>query len=141
MATLKKSRMSRTSGLSPAIFPRATPIGKSSPPKLGNEVGKLAMGRVAARYLTFCLLAALLAVIGSSVVALAEGNGPIVFPDTQYEPVEWTDLEGWSSDDHAAAFAAFLGSCRTIQARRRPIRELTAIPDALKEVCEEARQA
>ena len=30
---------------------------------------------------------------------------PIKFPDTQYEPVDWADLDGWASDDHAAAFA------------------------------------
>src|SRR5262245_5908416 len=99
------------------------------------------MGPVAARYLTFCLLAILLALTGLPPVALAEGDWPIVLPDTQYEPIEWTDLESWTTDDHAAAFAAFLESCRTIQARRRLARELTAIPAALKGICEEARQA
>jgi membrane-bound lytic murein transglycosylase A len=99
------------------------------------------MGPVAARYLTFCLLAILLALTDSPQVALAEGDWPIILPDTQYEPIEWTGLEGWTTDDHAAAFAAFLGSCRTIQARRRLARELTAIPAALKGICEEARQA
>ena len=68
------------------------------------------MGPVAARYLTFCLLAILLALTGSPQVALAEGDWPIILPDTQYEPIEWTGLEGWTTDDHAAAFAAFLGS-------------------------------
>ena len=33
-------------------------------------------------------------------------------PDTQLEPVDWTDLDGWATDDHAAAFTAFLTSCR-----------------------------
>ena len=77
------------------------------------------MGPVAARYLT---LAILLALTGSPQVALAEGDngGPVGL---------------------IARIAAFLGSCRTIQARRRLARELTAIPAALKDICEEARQA
>lgn len=74
--------------------------------------------------------------------AFAEGAGPLVFPDTQYEPVDWNTLEGWSSDDHAAAFAAFLGSCRTLQNRRhQSARDLTPIAVALKGICEDARDA
>jgi membrane-bound lytic murein transglycosylase A len=102
---------------------------------------KFAMGSIAARFLTFGFFAALLGLIGAPLAAFGDEVGPIVLPDTQYEPVEWAGLEGWTSDDHAAAFAAFLGSCRTIQARRRQARELTAIPAALKVTCEEARQA
>ena len=33
-------------------------------------------------------------------------------PDTQLEPVEWANLDGWPADDHAAAFATFLASCK-----------------------------
>lgn len=74
--------------------------------------------------------------------AVAQSSGPLVFPDTQYEPVEWSELEGWTSDDHAAAFAAFLGSCRTLQNRRRQAaRDLTPIPAALKDICDDARAA
>jgi peptidoglycan lytic transglycosylase A len=102
---------------------------------------KFAMGSIAARYLTFAFFAALLGLIGAPLAAFGDESGPIVLPDTQYEPVEWTGLEGWTTDDHAAAFAAFLGSCRTIQGSRRQIRELTAIPAALKAICEDARQA
>ncbi|HEX3939106.1 MAG TPA: MltA domain-containing protein [Xanthobacteraceae bacterium] len=67
---------------------------------------------------------------------------PIVFRDTQYEPVDWSDLDGWSSDDHAAAFAAFVTSCRTLDAKRgNRERDLTAIPLALKEICQRAKEA
>ena len=57
---------------------------------------------------------------------------PIKFPDTQYEPVEWASLDGWATDDHATAFAAFLESCRALNgsAERRP--RSTTIADALK---------
>ena len=62
---------------------------------------------------------------------------PIKFPDTQYEPVDWTDLDGWASDDHATAFAAFLESCRALNGKRQqPGREAAKITDALKTICE-----
>jgi membrane-bound lytic murein transglycosylase A len=66
---------------------------------------------------------------------------PIEFPDTQYEPVDWTDLDGWDGDDHAAAFATFLASCRTLDVKQRRGRDLTPIPAALKDICERAREA
>ncbi len=83
----------------------------------------------------------LLGVLGVSTSAYAQERTPIVFPGTQYEPVVWTDLDGWDNDDHAAAFAAFLASCRTLDKRHRQDRELTAIPAALQEICERARRA
>jgi membrane-bound lytic murein transglycosylase A len=62
---------------------------------------------------------------------------PIRFPDTQYEPVDWANLDGWASDDHATAFAAFLESCRPLNASRQSA-EPVAITDALKAVCARA---
>ena len=102
---------------------------------------KLAMRPAAARRVWLRLLIISVALTPLPLAALGEGSGPIVLPDTQYEPVEWADLDGWTSDDHAAAFAAFLGSCRTLQNRHHQARELTAIPAALKDICEAARQA
>jgi membrane-bound lytic murein transglycosylase A len=87
-----------------------------------------------------CVAIALLFALAGA--ALAQSGGPLVFPDTQYEPVEWGELDGWSSDDHAAAFAAFLGSCRTLgNKRRQTARDMSPIPTALKDICEGARQA
>jgi membrane-bound lytic murein transglycosylase A len=102
---------------------------------------KLAMRPAAARRVWLRLFIISVALTALPIAALGEGSGPIVLPDTQYEPVEWADLDGWTSDDHAAAFAAFLGSCRTLQNRHRQARELTAIPAALRDICEAARQA
>jgi membrane-bound lytic murein transglycosylase A len=102
----------------------------------------LAVRRAAAHCLSRRLVAAFIGLAGLPTAAICQSGGPIVFPDTQYEPVEWADLQGWTSDDHAAAFAAFLGSCRTLQqTRRRQTREPTAMTAALREVCGEARQA
>src|SRR6516162_1809186 len=44
---------------------------------------------------------------------------PIRFPDTQYEPVAWDGLDGWDKDDHEAAFAAYLTSCRALNVKAR----------------------
>jgi membrane-bound lytic murein transglycosylase A len=66
---------------------------------------------------------------------------PIKFPDTQYEPVDWVDIDGWANDDHATAFATFLGSCRVLDVQRRRPRDLPIIPAALKDICVHAREA
>jgi membrane-bound lytic murein transglycosylase A len=115
-------------------------------------VGRLLIGRVLIRrgvirpvlVLRFSILLITAFIVASALSsgAFAQSNGPLIIPDTQYEPVEWSDLEGWTSDDHAAAFAAFLGSCRTLQNRRRQSsRDLSLIPAALKDICEDARAA
>ncbi|HEU5478275.1 MAG TPA: hypothetical protein VFU90_00510, partial [Candidatus Tumulicola sp.] len=52
---------------------------------------------------------------------------PIKFPDTQYEPVEWASLDGWAGDDHAAAFATFLESCRALNGGRPPSAETSTL--------------
>ena len=87
------------------------------------------------------LLILVLALCGLPMAVHGEEREPIQFLDTQYEPVDWADLEGWDNDDHAAAFATFLASCRTLDVRQRHGRELTAIPAALKDICERAREA
>ncbi len=79
--------------------------------------------------------------LGFALTAHAQERSPIVFPNTQYEPVDWADLEGWDTDDHAIAFAAFLTSCRTLDAKHRREQDLTAIPSALRDICGLARGA
>jgi len=86
----------------------------------------------------FILLAAFIVL---PIAAQSGERDPIKFTDTQYEPIEWSGLDGWATDDHAAAFATFLASCRTLSAKLRPGHELTAIPAALKDICERARAA
>jgi hypothetical protein len=39
---------------------------------------------------------------------------PLRLPNTAIEPIEWDALNGWTADDHAAAFATFLTSCRPL---------------------------
>jgi peptidoglycan lytic transglycosylase A len=90
----------------------------------------------------------LLASVGSASVLLlglicaAHGKGidPLNIPDTQLEPVQWTDLDGWTADDHAAAFATFLASCKPFLASRRP-RDPSPIYVGLWHACRRAAAA
>jgi membrane-bound lytic murein transglycosylase A len=92
-----------------------------------------------ARCRAFPLLVAFIGLAGLPTAALC--GAPIKFPDTQYEPVDWADLDGWAIDDHATAFAAFLESCRALNGNRQPRSEASAITDALKTICGRALAA
>jgi membrane-bound lytic murein transglycosylase A len=87
----------------------------------------------------FCLSVLLIALAGHTTAARSAEAEPIKFPDTQYEPVEWADLDGWPDDDHAAAFSTFLASCRALTAtKQRQTRDPTPIGEALKDICTRA---
>jgi membrane-bound lytic murein transglycosylase A len=45
---------------------------------------------------------------------------PLEIEGSQYAPVAWADIPGWSEDDHLKAFAAFRASCNPIVAQRKP---------------------
>jgi membrane-bound lytic murein transglycosylase A len=86
------------------------------------------------------LLGLAVAFLGLAALPVAAQSGeaaPIKFPNAQYEPVDWAALDGWADDDHATAFAAFLESCRALNANRQPTAtpETIKIADALKPVC------
>ena len=40
--------------------------------------------------------------------------------DSQLEPAKWTDVEGWTADDHLAAFTAYQTSCQVFLKIKRP---------------------
>jgi membrane-bound lytic murein transglycosylase A len=86
------------------------------------------------------LVAICIGLAGIATAARSAELAPIRLPDTQYEPVDWASLEGWASDDHATAFAAFLESCRALNASHQSA-EPAAITDALKSVCVRALAA
>jgi membrane-bound lytic murein transglycosylase A len=65
---------------------------------------------------------------------------PLQAPDTQLEPVTWSDIDGWANDDHAAAFATFRVSCNPFLAARTN-RDSRPIHRALWEVCRRAAAA
>jgi peptidoglycan lytic transglycosylase A len=68
---------------------------------------------------TMAAAAAVLAVAAS--VAYGDGVDPLNIPDTQLEPLEWADLDGWPADDHGAALEAFLTSCKPFLAAAQPL--------------------
>ena len=63
---------------------------------------------------------------------------PLRLPDAALEPIEWNALTGWSPDDHAAAFATFLASCRALLRSSPSDGEKRSMYPALKEVCRRA---
>jgi membrane-bound lytic murein transglycosylase A len=45
---------------------------------------------------------------------------PLEISGSQYAPVAWADIAGWSEDDHLSAFQAFRLSCKPISAQQTP---------------------
>jgi membrane-bound lytic murein transglycosylase A len=71
----------------------------------------------------------------------SEGATPpaLEIPNAQLETVEWSDLDGWSADDHAAAFATFLVSCRpTVKIPQAALQQHKPVVGALYHVCRRA---
>jgi membrane-bound lytic murein transglycosylase A len=62
---------------------------------------------------------------------------PLKLPDAQLEPVEWSAVPGWTTDDHLAAFVAYRNSCQALRRVARPS-EHGAIFNALRDVCRRA---
>lgn len=65
-------------------------------------------------------------------------RGPLWLPDTVLEPRAWSDLDGWSDDNHDEAFATFAASCRAVVGRARASTDLRPILGALADVCRKA---
>ena len=66
---------------------------------------------------------------------------PLMLPDSALEPIEWDALKGWAADDHTAAFAAFLTSCRALIRTSRRDNEKRPMYGALMQVCSRALAA
>jgi membrane-bound lytic murein transglycosylase A len=81
---------------------------------------------------------AALIVLGLSGAPLAQPRNPLKLPDTQYEPITWVDIDGWAEDEHAAAFSAFMKSCRAILRGTPEMRTARPLYGGLYEVCRKA---
>jgi membrane-bound lytic murein transglycosylase A len=66
---------------------------------------------------------------------------PFEFPGSQYLPVAWSDIAGWTEDDPQGAFSAFRASCRPISAPRNPSPESKTIGNSLRDPCIAAKSA
>jgi membrane-bound lytic murein transglycosylase A len=49
-----------------------------------------------------------------SAASASSAEEPLKLAGSQLEPVKWTELAGWSTDDHLAAFAAYQASCQAL---------------------------
>jgi membrane-bound lytic murein transglycosylase A len=61
----------------------------------------------------------LAAAIICSIAVAASAEGPLVIAGSQLVPVKWSELAGWTADDHLAAFAAYQNGCRTLRKTSR----------------------
>jgi membrane-bound lytic murein transglycosylase A len=80
------------------------------------------------------------AVTLTAIPSFARDVDPLQVPDTQLEPIAWSDLEGWADDNHAAAFKAFRAGCNPFLRRRPPV-DQRPISLALRDVCRLAASA
>jgi membrane-bound lytic murein transglycosylase A len=85
------------------------------------------------------LVLTLLAGFGATVAASAPES--LKLTDSALEPLGWNQLNGWNSDDHAAAFSVFLASCRPMLKGAKPVAETKLMSEALAAVCRRASAA
>ncbi len=113
------------------MSPRAIPTGSSWRPNPAN--------RRFARPVFALALAGLCIHLGAvpAVAATWRNHAPplLQFPESQYEPLNFSDLAGWAEDDHIAAFNAFAVSCKSITAQRASTVETKPIGTSLRAPC------
>jgi membrane-bound lytic murein transglycosylase A len=73
--------------------------------------------------------------------SVADVPGPIRIANSRVEPIGWSTVDGWDKDDHAAAFATFVASCRPIAAVAHPAGEARPMYAGLYAVCRRALRA
>jgi membrane-bound lytic murein transglycosylase A len=83
------------------------------------------------------------AVVGISEPAPAKSEKrPVVkIGSSQFEPVDWQKLDGWAEDDHAAAFATFMASCKAILRSTPDARPDRPVFRGLHQACQAAVEA
>jgi membrane-bound lytic murein transglycosylase A len=64
---------------------------------------------------------------------------PLQISGGQYASVAWSDIAGWSADDHLAAYRAFRVSCKPIAAQTQAPAEVKALGASLRDPCRIAR--
>jgi membrane-bound lytic murein transglycosylase A len=79
-----------------------------------------------------------LGLVSALPAARAQDADPLTIPDTQLEPLAWSALDGWATDDHIASFSAFWKSCTPFLNSREPRQEARPIRKALWHVCRRA---
>jgi membrane-bound lytic murein transglycosylase A len=82
-----------------------------------------------------------LILLGAAGAAQGKMRNPLKLPDTRLEPTTWAAMEGWAEDDHDAAFATFLKSCKAILQGTEAARKARPLYGALYEACSKAAAA
>ena len=96
-----------------------------------TSIAQIAVGRIGASAVW----------LAATVVAASGQNiDPLNIPDTQLEPVKWSELDGWARDDHGAAYAAFQASCEVFN-RQRQLTDTRPVATALKGICQRMPRA
>jgi membrane-bound lytic murein transglycosylase A len=83
------------------------------------------------------VVASLFGAIVCLTAGAASAEGPVKLAGSQLEPLKWSELGGWTADDHLAAFAAYQASCQALRKARRSD-DRAAISEALTNVCRKA---
>ena len=83
------------------------------------------------------VVASLIGAILCFSASAASADEPLKLAGSQLEPVKWTELAGWTADDHLAAFAAYQTSCRALRKIPRTD-DSRPIHGALGNVCRKA---
>jgi membrane-bound lytic murein transglycosylase A len=60
-------------------------------------------------------MASLVGAMLCSAAGAGSAEEPLKLAGSQLEPIKWTELEGWATDDHLAAFAAYQASCQALR--------------------------
>src|SRR5947208_16353296 len=94
-------------------------------------------GRGFAQVLERGVVAGLVGAIICFTADVASPEGPLKLVGSQLEPVKWSELAGWTADDHLAAFAAYQTSCQALLKIRRTD-ERGELSVALSNVCRRA---
>lgn len=84
------------------------------------------------------LAGAAISALACAAAQASEPAAPFMIPNAQLETVTWSEMEGWTADDHAAAFATFLNSCKVIVRGTPPNRVGQPFYAALQSVCRRA---
>jgi membrane-bound lytic murein transglycosylase A len=82
-------------------------------------------------------IASLVGAILSFMATAASAEEPLKLADSQLEPIKWSELAGWTADDHLAAFAAYQTSCKALRKAPRTD-DHGQIYGAMRNVCSKA---
>jgi membrane-bound lytic murein transglycosylase A len=82
-------------------------------------------------------VASLVGAIVCFTASAASAEEPLKLAGSQLEPIKWTELAGWSADDHIAAFSAYQASCQALRKIQRTD-DHRPIHGALVDVCRKA---